>query len=79
MNPTKTQPPSDNDKLIRDLVIARLKSLPSGRKIALGSVGEFTKDELVNKIEDGDEVGKKIIEIQLEYLRSLKTILNSEE
>ncbi len=79
MNTTKTQPVSINDKLIRDLVIARLKSLPSGRKIALGSVGEFTRDELVNKVEDGDEVGKKIIEIQLEYLRSLKTILNNEE
>ncbi len=69
---------SENDKLIRDLVIARLRSLPSGKKISLGSQGEFTNQELITRVEEGDEVGKKIIEIQLEYLRSLKNILGQE-
>lgn len=70
MNPT--------DKLIRDLVIARLKSLPSGKKISIGSQGEFTGEELIERVKEDDEVGKKIIEIQMEYLRSLKTILSED-
>ena len=79
MNTTKSTPASsERDKLIRDLVIARLKSLPSGKKISLGSQGEFTNKELITRIEEGNEVGKKIIKIQLEYLRSLKNILSHE-
>jgi len=57
---------------VRDLVIARLQSFPSNRKISIGSEGEFSKDELVQNIRDGSNVGDKIIEIQLSYLKSLK-------
>jgi hypothetical protein len=61
-----------SDEEIRDIVIARLQSLPSNRKISIGSDGEFTKDELVQNIHSGSEVGNKIVEIQLDYLKSLK-------
>ncbi len=60
------------DKDIRDLVVARLQSLPSNRKISIGSNGEFTKEELVQDVRDGSSIGNKIIEIQLSYLKSLK-------
>ncbi len=61
---------SDSD--IRSLVIARLRALSSGRKISMGSAGEFSKDELIKRVAKNDEIGKKIVEIQLQYLRSLK-------
>jgi hypothetical protein len=38
----------------------------------MGSDGEFTKDELIRRVNLEDAVGKKIIAIQLSYLRSLK-------
>ena len=57
---------------IRQLIIARLRSFPSGKKLSMGSDGEFTKDELIQRVTRGDTVGKKIIAIQLSYLRSLK-------
>jgi len=60
------------DEDIRKLVIARLRLLSAGRKISIGSDGEFTKDELINRVNQDDEVGKKIVQIQLEYLQSLK-------
>lgn len=60
------------DKEIRELVIARLRSLSSGRKISIGSKGEFTKEELIRRVEKEDPIGKKIIQIQLSYLQSLK-------
>lgn len=60
------------DGEIRKLVIARLRSFSSGRKISIGSSGEFTKEELIDRVEKKDPIGNKIIEIQLSYLQSLK-------
>lgn len=68
-----------SDEEIRQLVIARLRSLSAGRKISIGSEGEFTKEELIEKVENKEKVGDKIIAIQLAYLRSFKENLSSGE
>lgn len=68
-----------SDEEIRQLVIARLRSLSSGRKISIGSEGEFTKEQLIEKVENKEKVGDKIIAIQLAYLRSFKENLSSGE
>ena len=57
---------------IKNIVIARLETLPRDRKISIGSEGSFSKDELIEHIEKDDKIGKKIIEIEMEFLRSLK-------
>lgn len=57
---------------IKKLVIARLQVLPADKKISVGSEGKFTRDELIDHVEKGDEIGEKITEVQLEYLRLLK-------
>jgi len=61
-----------SDQEIRDLVIARLRSLSGNRKISIGSDGEYTKDELIESVEDKSKLGDKMIAIQLNYLKSLK-------
>lgn len=60
------------DEEIRQLVIERLKVLPSGQKISIGSKGDFTKDQLIYHVKEHDKVGQKIVQIQLSYLQSLK-------
>ena len=55
----------------KNLVIARLKVIPDNLKLSI-SGSEYTKDELIKHVEQGDEIGKKIIEIEMDYLRSLK-------
>lgn len=57
---------------IKELVIARLETIPSNKKISIGSYGEFSKEELIEGVKSGSEVGKKIIEVELEFLRALK-------
>lgn len=57
---------------IKKLVINRLEVLPPDKKISIGSEGEYTKDDLIKHVKEGDRIGKKITEIQLEYLRLLK-------
>ena len=62
----------ETNEEIKKIVIARLETLPPNKRISIGSSGEFTKDQLIEKVQKGDEVGKKIVQIELEFLRSLK-------
>lgn len=57
---------------IKDLVIARLKTLPEGGGISIGSDGDFTKEQLIQSVEESTEIGKKIVEAEMAFLRALK-------
>ncbi len=57
---------------LKDLVIARLDVLSPHKTISIGSIGEFTKDELIERVKQEDEIGRKIVEIELSFLRALK-------
>lgn len=57
---------------IQKIVIARLETLPPNKKISIGSQGEFDRDELIEHVKKGDAIGKKMVQIEMEFLRSLK-------
>ena len=64
-----------NDKIpedVKELVRVRLDTLPSCRKISIGSFGEFTKEELISHVKKEDSIGRKMVEIELKFLRALK-------
>lgn len=62
----------ENNDDIKELIIARLEVLPDNKSISIGSNGDFTKQELIEHVKTGDSLGRKITEIQMEYLRLLK-------
>lgn len=55
---------------IKKLVLARIKAASDDLSISIGST-EYTKGEILKSVEKGDEIGKEIIEIQMEYLRDM--------
>lgn len=61
---------SEND--IKELVIARIKAAPEGVGVSFGGDGRLSKDDLIKHVEANDEIGKKIIEVQMNFLTSLK-------
>ncbi len=61
-----------SDDEVRKLVMARLAVLSKDTMISLGSEGSFTRDQLIKSVENGDNIGEKLAEIQLEWLRSFK-------
>lgn len=63
--------------LERRLVVARLSTISSDVRISLGNLGAFSACELIQHIEEDDEVGKKIVEIQMAWLRSWKDRLQN--
>jgi len=63
--------PQNISEDIKNLVIARLETIPSNVEISIGGDGSFTVSDLIEKVRKQDDIGKKMIEIQLAYLRSL--------
>ena len=67
----------NNDGLIQKIVLERIKNMAPNVKIALGSEGQFlSKDDLLNEVSNGTPTGKKIIAIQLRYMRALREGFN---
>ena len=63
----------EKDEIIKKIVLERIKSMSPNVKIALGSNGKFLdKDGLLKEVSSGTTTGKKIIDIQLRYMRALK-------
>ena len=60
------------DSDAKRLVIARLDALPSNIGIAVGSAGNFSKQELLDRIEKEDEIGQMFVDLDISYLRALK-------
>jgi hypothetical protein len=55
------------------LVVERLKTIPNDKKLSIGNKGDFTIGELIERVKANDEVGQKVVKIQMEFLQSLKT------
>lgn len=57
---------------IKELVITRIEAqLPSHLKLSIGSSGSMTKEEMIEHIKKGDEVGQKIINSHMAFLKAL--------
>lgn len=55
---------------IKNLVLARIMAASDDLRIAIGST-EYTKTEMIENVKAGNDVGKEIMEIQMEYLRDM--------
>lgn len=62
------------EEKIKELIIARLQTIPPEVGISVGSEGDFKRDELIEHVKQDDEIGKKLIQIDLNYLRTLKEL-----
>jgi len=63
----------NKDELVEKIVLERIRNMAPNVKIALGSKGGFlSKNDLLNEVTKNTPTGKKIIEIQLRYMRALK-------
>lgn len=57
------------------LVKARIEAMPHNMRLSIGSFGTFNKEQIIEKIEKRDEVGRIVVEMQLNYIRKLKEII----
>lgn len=58
---------------IRELILARLEVLSSQMHFSSGnSSANISRDEMIQHVTDGDDIGRDYIETELRFLRALK-------
>lgn len=62
---------------VKKLVKERLSAMPPEVSFSIGSFGDFTRDQLIDEVEEYSEVGKETIEMQLNFIRKMPKILAS--
>ena len=55
---------------IKKLVVERIKAASDELEISIGAIS-YTKEQILESVEKEDEIGKEIIENQIEYLRDM--------
>ena len=60
-----------NDDFKR-LVYVRVQALPDNAVVSIGSIGDIPKVDLLKHIEQDDEIGQKMYEVEKAFFESLK-------
>lgn len=61
----------EKEQELKELVLARIDVMPPNLKLSIGNFGTFTKQELIEHVKKGDEAGKQIIQMQLNFIKAL--------
>lgn len=56
---------------LKKIVLWRLETIPPHFKLSVGNKGSFTKEELKQHIEKGDEIGLMFTKMQLNFMRAM--------
>lgn len=60
-----------NEK-VKELVIARIDArMPPNMKMSIGGGGSMSKDEMIEHVKKGDEQGKQIIRMHLNFIKAV--------
>jgi hypothetical protein len=62
------------EEIKKEIAIERLRQAPPSIKVSFGTAdGKFmNRDEMIKQIQSDTEIGKKIMKMQLEYLKAFK-------
>ncbi|MFH1246395.1 MAG: hypothetical protein V1489_01285 [Candidatus Liptonbacteria bacterium] len=66
-----TNTPMEVSEELKQLVIARLDMIPNHVRVSVGSEGDFTRAELIARVQSEDSVGREVMRSQLEFLRAM--------
>ncbi len=61
------------DEEVRKLVLARMQTWSPTTIKSIGNKGTFSRDELIQHVVQGDEIGKTLEAVEMEWLRGLKS------
>lgn len=56
---------------LKQIVIQRLKTSSDELQVVIGGKGNFTREELVESVEAGDEIGQEIMESEIEFMKAM--------
>lgn len=56
----------------KNLVLARIQAMPANTAISIGGGENLSKAELIHHVEQDDEIGRQMVEIEKSFLLALK-------
>lgn len=62
------------DKDIRELAIIRLTQVPSNVSFSIGTYGGFTRNQLIEEIKNGTDVGNAAVEMEILFIQQMPII-----
>lgn len=62
------------DEYVKKLVIARLRAMPPNVSFSIGRFGDFSRDQLIEHVSRGTEIGQATIRTQLNFLKQTTTL-----
>jgi len=68
---TKENKEEQTDSELKELILARIRIMPPNFKLSVGDRGIFTKDQLMEHVNKGDETGNQIIKMQMSFIKAL--------
>jgi hypothetical protein len=63
------------DEDIKKIVKKRLLAMPPEISFSVGGFGDFSRDQLINEIDDDSDIGKEIVEMQVNFLKKIPKLL----
>lgn len=60
---------------LKELVRARLASMPPEVSFSIGAYGDFTRDQLIEEVEKGTKIGLATIEMEVNFIRRMPKLL----
>ena len=67
-----------NTEYIKTLVKERLRAMPPDVSFSVGGFGDYTRNQLIDEVDKGSEVGKAAIDMQLTFIRKMPKLLNAQ-
>ena len=64
------------EEYLKDLVIARLRTMPPDVSFSVGSYGDFTRDDLIREVQKNSGVGREFAKIELKLLLDTPKIMS---
>ena len=61
---------------LKKLVKERLHAMPPDVSFSVGNFGDYTRNQLIEEVDKGTEVGKAAIEMQLTFIRKMPRLIN---
>jgi len=59
------------DETTKELVILRLKTVPSNISFSIGDLGNFTRDELIREVKEETSVGEAAVKMELTVIQKM--------
>ncbi|MFW6226440.1 MAG: hypothetical protein ACOC3V_05735, partial [bacterium] len=60
------------NEIMKNSVIARIDAqVPSNLKLAMGGYGGMSKEEMIEHVKKGDEIGRQIVKRHIQFLRAI--------